>query len=146
MSAPNRSRLLDGLVIAGTAVVLTGPAVETALQAALIAIRSRRANGLPDSPMYRALATALAQARSGDGHADVREHVVGQHFSVEAPTVPIATAADRLDICDRQARRLAPALGGRKIGGRWFVDEQALAEYIEMRKQHDASTESTPSR
>lgn len=134
MSASDRLRRLDGLVVAGTAVVLTGPAVETALQAALIAIRSRRANGLPDSAAYRALASALVHARSGSGHSDVQDQAVGQHFSTEAPTVPIAEAVARLGICDRQVRRLAPRLGGRKIGGRWFVDEQALAEHLEMRR------------
>lgn len=121
-------------MVAGTAVILTGPAVETALQAALIAIRARRVNGLPASSAYRTLAAALGQARSAAGHADFREPVDVQHFSVQAPTVPITQAADRLGVCDRQMRRLARRLGGRKIGGRWFVDEQLLVEHIEERR------------
>ena len=52
----------------------------------------------------------------------------------EHPTVPLAEAAARLNISDRQARRLAPQLGGRMIAGRWFVDELALRQHIEGRK------------
>lgn len=123
---------LHGLVIAGEAVVLTGEAARVALQAALIAIRSRRVNGLPESPAYRALATALA--KSVNGHADVREVVVEQHYPREQPQVPISQAAEQLGIGERQVRRLAPKLGGRKIGGRWFVDEHALTEHLHSSK------------
>jgi len=130
---PNSGRL-DGLVVAGTAVILTGGAARAALQAALIAIRARRANGLPDSEMYRELARALAQVESANGHSDIRERVVVEHLSV-GPTVPLVEAAARLGLSDRQLRRLAPRLGGKKIGGTWLVDEQALEEAIEGRKQ-----------
>lgn len=128
------SRRLDGLVVAGAAVILTGGAARCALQAALIAIRARRANGLPDSEAYRELARALAQAESGGGHSDIREQVAGQHFSLE-PTVPIVEAATRLGLTDRQVRRLAPRLGGKKIAGRWLLDEEALVELIKGRKR-----------
>lgn len=134
MTPPSSSWRLDGLVVAGTAVILTGGAARAALQAALIAIRARRANGLPDSEAYRELARALAQAESGGGHSDAREHVAVEHFSV-GPTVPLVEAATRLGLSDRQARRLAPRLGGRKIAGRWLIDEQALMDQIEGRRQ-----------
>lgn len=48
--------------------------------------------------------------------------------------VPLVEAAARLGLTDRQVRRLAPRLGGKKIGGRWLIDEQALVEQIEGRK------------
>lgn len=124
---------LDGLLVAGEAVILTGAAARCALQAALIAIRARRTNGLPDSENYRELATALAEVGSATGHPDIRERAGVQHISVE-PTVPVVEAAARLGLTDRHVRRLALRLGGKKIGGRWLVDEQALTEQIEGRK------------
>jgi hypothetical protein len=35
-------------------------------------------------------------------------------------------AAELLGICERQARSLAPGLGGRRIGGRWVLDRDAV--------------------
>jgi len=32
-------------------------------------------------------------------------------------------------------RRLAPRLGGKKIAGRWLLDEEALVELIKGRKR-----------
>lgn len=123
---------LDGLLRAGSAVILTGPAAESALQAVLIAVRARRANGLPPAPAYRVLAAALHAARSADGHTDAPEPHGAQDFPLE-PTIPAHEAAQRLGVGARQIRRLAPRLGGRKIGGRWFVDETALTEHLRGR-------------
>ena len=88
---------------------------------------------MPASETYRELATALAQVESAAGHSDIREALAVQHFPVE-PMVPLVEAAARLGLTDRQVRRLAPRLGGKKIGGRWLIDEQALVEQIEGRK------------
>lgn len=131
MGDPVKAYHLDGLVVAGEAVVLTGRALDAALQAAGIANRTRRVNGAPPSPAYLALAAALNQAKSVGGHPDVREPVGMQRFSHEHPAIPIVQAAQRLGLCERQVRRLAPRLGGRKVGGRWFVDERALDDYEE---------------
>lgn len=120
---------MNGLVVAGGAVVLTGEAVELALGAALIAIKARRANGLPEH-RYRALAEELNRARSATGHSDVPEVPLVQHFP-EAE-VPIAVAAQRLRICERQMRRLAPQFG-RKVGGRWLIDDAALRDEQDRR-------------
>ncbi len=128
MTGPAGPRL-DGLLAAGGAVVLTGAAAESALQAVRIAIRARRVNGLSDAPAYRALAAALNAARSATGRTDISEHVGGQDFPIE-PTVPARAAARQLGVSDRHIRRLAPRLGGRKIAGRWFLDETALAEHL----------------
>lgn len=86
-------------------------------------------NGAPTSLAYLALAAALTQAKSVGGRSDVREDLVLQQYPQNHPDVPIGQAAQRLRLSDRQVRRLAPRLGGRKIGGRWFVDEQALDDY-----------------
>lgn len=127
------SRRLDGLTVAGSAVVLTGSAAKAALQAVLVAIRSRKANGAGVSPAYTVLAQALGSAMSATGHADVREPVDSEDYWVDEPTVSAPEAAQRLGIGDRQMRRLAQKLGGRKRAGRWFVNEQSLNEYLEDR-------------
>ena len=131
--AQSNSWRLDGLLVAGDAVILTGAAARCALQAALIAIRARRTNGLPASDTYQELATALARVESASGHSDIREEVGAQDISL-GPTVPLTKAAARLGLTDRQVRRLAPRLGGRKICGRWLIDEQALEDHIQGRQ------------
>ncbi|KMO82302.1 hypothetical protein [Mycolicibacterium chlorophenolicum] len=121
----------SGVIRASAAVILTGPALRFALDCALIALRQRKRSGLPFSTEpYEALACELAAAMAADGHSDVHSTPVRDAVAVEKPTVPIPEVAERLDVSPRQARRLAPQLGGQQIGGRWFVDEIALREHI----------------
>ncbi|SEH79568.1 hypothetical protein SAMN04489835_4229 [Mycolicibacterium rutilum] len=112
--------------------VLSGPALRAALECALIAVKHRKWGGVPYQK-YEALACELAAAMAVAGHSDVRSSAISKAVAVEQPTVPADEVAARLHISDRQARRLAPRLGGRKIAGRWFVDETALREHIEGR-------------
>ncbi|KUI13604.1 hypothetical protein AU192_04160 [Mycobacterium lehmannii] len=124
----------SGLIRAGGVVVLSGPALHSALQATLIAIRNRKLSGLPTLP-YEALACELRAAMTADGHAAIAIGAVSDPVPVdEQPSVPLAEAAARLNISDRQARRRAPQLGGRRIAGRWFVDQLALRQHIEGRQ------------
>lgn len=128
----------SGLLRVGGVVVLSGPALRCALDAALVAIRQRKLTaGMPFSTTpYEALACELRAAMAANGHADVRDCAISEPVPVdEQPTVPLPDAATHLDISLRQARRLAPQLGGRKIAGSWFVDGTALREHIEGRKQ-----------
>lgn len=112
----------------GGVVVLSGPALRTALECALAAIRASRPAGR--SPRaYEALACELRAAMAVDGHSDVRATPISHPVPMQ-PTVPLDDAAERLNISIRQARRRAPQLGGQKISGRWFVDELALREHI----------------
>ena len=76
----------------------------------------------------------FGEAMAAAGHLDVRSPAINKAVAVEQPTVPLAEAAARLDISRRQASRLAPQLGGRKIAGCWFVGEAALNEHIEGRQ------------
>lgn len=122
----------SGLLRAGGFVVLTGPALKAARDCALIAIKHRSWVGAPYQT-YEVLACELATAMAAAGHSDVRSPALSKAVPVEQPTVPLADAAARLDISLRQARRLAPQLGGHKIVGRWFVDELALREHLEGR-------------
>ena len=120
----------SGLVRAGGVVVLSGPALKAARDCALIAAKHRKRSGI-SCQNYEALACELAAAMAASGHSDVRSPSIRKAVPVEQPTVPADEVAARLHISDRQARRLAPRLGGRKIAGRWFVDETALREHIE---------------
>jgi hypothetical protein len=123
-----------GLVVAGTAVILTGDWLQTTLQAVLIAARSRKLNGLPVSAADAALAEALNHAMAAHGQTDVPEPEGLQHYPQTNPTVTIADAANQLKSSRRQTRRLAPKLGGKKIAGQWRLDQTAIDEHKEGQK------------
>lgn len=122
-----------GLMRSGSVVVLTGPALKQARDAALLAAKYRKRNGIPFQK-YEALACEFAAAMAAAGHSDVRSPAISKAAAMEQPTVPLAEAAARLGISHRQARRRAQQLGGKKIAGRWLVDETALNEHIEGRQ------------
>lgn len=103
-------------------VLLTGQSVEACRYAVDVAQRSRARNGLPPSTALAQLAGALSAA----GQADMPEEPEGQPDNVTT-----TEAAALLGCSERQARRLAPALGGRLTGGRWLLDRVAVAEHIE---------------
>jgi hypothetical protein len=123
-----------GLVVAGTAVILTGDWLKTTRRAVLIAEGARRHNGLPNSAAHIALAEALTIAMSARGHADVRECAELQDYPQEPPSVTIANAAEQLGLSERQTRRLATQLGGKKIGRQWLLDQTAIDEHNEGQK------------
>lgn len=104
------------------AVLLDGPALDVARYAVTVAQRARARNGLPPS---RALA-GLADVLSPAGQADTPDEAPG-----EADDMTTAEAAELLGVSRRTARRLAPALGGRLVGGRWLLDRQAVTEHLE---------------
>jgi hypothetical protein len=124
----------QGLMVAGTAVILEGEWLEAALQAVLIAARYRTRNGLSNSAAHLELAKALTTAMSARGRSDVREIADAQDISYEQPTVTVAEAARQLGLSERQTRRRAPQLGGKRIGGRWFLDQDAIDEHKEGQK------------
>lgn len=117
---PPVQRLAPGVLL------LTGDAVDALAYAVQVAQRARRRNGLPAS---RAL-TALALAATG--HADNETHPP-EHSEPHTTTEWITTeeAARMLGCSNRQARRLAPTLGGQLTGGRWLLDRQAVTEHRE---------------
>ncbi|MCA4726881.1 hypothetical protein [Mycolicibacterium fortuitum] len=119
-----------GLVRSGRVVVLSGPALKQARDAALIAVKHRKQSGVPYRN-YEALACEFSAAMAAAGHSDVRSPAINKSVAVEQPTVPLDKAAARLGISLRQARRRAPQLGGQKIAGRWFLDDTAITQHIE---------------
>ncbi len=122
-------RPVPGLHVAGGVVVLSGAAARAAADALLIAVRSRRVNGLPRSAHYDAIAAALVSVA---GHRDVPKPAAAQPIGMDTnpPTMPVPDAARHLGLSTRQTRRLAPKLGGRIVGGRWLLDAQAVAEHV----------------
>lgn len=129
---------MKGLHRVGPAVLVSGHAARILRDAVLIAARARTINGLPLSRDYRTLADELNAAMSASGQSDVRSTLIVDADCM-SPTVPIEQAAAELGCSKRQARRLAPALGGRIISGRWLIDRTALNEHIEGRDS-DGST------
>jgi hypothetical protein len=132
MTAESDRIHIAGLLRAGPVVVLSGPALKE--DSALIAAKHRKSCGIPFQS-YEALAWELSAAMTAAGHSDVRSPAISKAVAVEQPTVPISEAAAQLSISGRQARRLAPKLGGAKIAGSWFVDEAALRQHIEGRRK-----------
>lgn len=104
------------------AVLLTGTALDAARYAVDVTQRARARNGLPPSSALARLAAALA----APGQTDTAEEAPGQ-----GDYMTTDEAAHLLGCSTRQARRLAPALGGQLVGGRWLVDRLAVTEHTE---------------
>jgi hypothetical protein len=121
------------LLVVGGVVVLHGPALAALRDALLVSARTRQRNGLPVGAHHAALIAAITEAMSATGQTDGRETTALHSESHELPTVPLAEAARRLGRSQRQTRRLAPRLGGRRIAGRWLLDDRAIAEHLEGR-------------
>lgn len=103
-------------------VLLTGGALDAARYCVDVAQRARARNGLPPSVALARLAEALA----APGQEDNPDEPAGQ-----PDLVTTEEAAEMLGVSLRTARRLAPLLGGRRIGGRWLLDRQAVTEHKE---------------
>ena len=118
------------LVVAGSCVVLTGDWLRVAAQAVAIAQRARQRNGVPVSRAYELLGDALTAAVSDSGHSDVRIPQELRQLPHEQPTITVAQAAAWLGRSERQVRRTARSFNGRKIGGRWLLDEFTVRALI----------------
>ena len=123
-----------GLTRVGPVVILTGPAARACLDGLLIATGTRRINGLPVSALHRELAQTLAEAVTANGQVVAAAHVAVTP-SIERGSVTVEEAAATLGLSQRQTRRRARELGGRKVGGRWLLDEQAIDEHVEGQRK-----------
>ena len=123
---------MTGPLVTGPAVILTGDTLGVARQALLVAQIVRRRNGSPESPAYTALLSAIATALSAAGRTDTPQQPVLPCSATELDPDTISTeeAARMLGCSPRQARRLAPKLGGRRIGGHWRIDSHTLREHL----------------
>lgn len=107
--------------LAPDVLLLTGDAVHALAYAVHVAQRARARNGLPPSRALAALASAAGQ----------QDTQPAPQPDTEPEWITTEEAAQMLGISNRQARRLAPALGGRLTGGRWLLDHRAVTEHQE---------------
>ncbi|MFF3180258.1 helix-turn-helix domain-containing protein [Rhodococcus pyridinivorans] len=132
MSQTRSTPGLAPVVRLGDSVLVSGPAVDVMRYAVRVAIDARKRNGYSAS---RDLAL-LAESLSSIGHDDNNSGRTEESGSVgELCPDQISTdeAAQLIGCSKRTAQRLAPGLGGRQIGGRWFLDRLAVLEHIEGR-------------
>ncbi len=104
----------------GPVVILAGPAVDAVAYAVTVARRGLRT---PSRHLDR-LAGVLG---SPEGHTDVRAEPIGE----SEPVMSTSEAAAVLGVTHRHARRLAPALDGRFVAGRWLIPATAIDEHLE---------------
>lgn len=109
--------------LAPDVLLLTGDAIELAAAAIAMAIQYRALEGRPP---HRGLQSLLAECRPRP-QGDKLDEAAGHPET--ARMVPSAEAAEVLGLSPRQARRLAPKLGGQLVAGRWLVDRDALLEH-----------------
>lgn len=104
------------------ALVVVGEDIDLVRYCVRVAQRARRRNALP--PLHGLDRLAAACNVTVGGHADAEPDHGGDDELMDTET-----AARVLGCSPRQARRLAPLLGGRRVGGRWLLDPQAVAEH-----------------
>lgn len=107
------------------AVLLDGRHVDALRYCVDVARRARRRTGLPPVAAVDALAALVAPVADA-GQADSDPGPL-----VEPEGMTTTEAAALLGVSDRTARRMAPRLGGRRIGGHWLVDRLAVTEHLE---------------
>lgn len=107
-------RIPEGVLVTGSDV----GAIRLAIRRAYLDCRR---NGLPIPPAWDRLSASLA----GVGQSDRESEATGH-----ADEVSITEAARLLGCSARTARRLAPALGGRKHAGVWLVRAGAIHDYL----------------
>jgi hypothetical protein len=122
--------------------VLLGPAGTLHIARALaLAVRTARRDGigLPAevAQLVEAVDAEAAEAMSARGHADVRDTAVLSE-SPASELVSVEEAAVMLGVSTRQARRLVPLLGGRKVGRVWTIDRREVAAHA-LRDRERAS-------
>ena len=111
----------------GPAVLVDGDTLATLRYAVAVAVREKRRNGTAPGPLLDQLDHATAQAlETARRHDDTPDPPQGPPFDQWVDT---AEAARRLGCTIRTAQRLAPRLDGRRIGGIWLIDPQALTEH-----------------
>ena len=113
------------------AVVLTGDALALVAYAVDTTQRARARNGLPPLAGLVSLRALVTPAGHGDNPSDPEG---------EPELVTTREAAELLRCSERTARRLAPKLGGRNIGGRWLLDRHAVAEHLQGATAQNGTT------
>ncbi|MGW5289494.1 hypothetical protein [Rhodococcus pyridinivorans] len=109
---------LDGVVL------LSGDSIDAVRFAVRVTIAARQRNGQRVPPEITELARQLAVY----GQQDTASQTMN-NAGVQADWISTQEVARMLDISNRQARRLAPQLGGTLHAGRWLIDRTAVTNY-----------------
>lgn len=135
MTAPAVQRL-------GPAVLLQGPAVLEMMRLTILGARLRsQRDGIAMPESTRCLIQALADAAaevSPTRHDDVASEPDPATWE-QVTAMTTKEVAGMLQLSQRQAQRLAPALGGRKVGGVVLVDRDAVLSLAAQRADQEAS-------
>ncbi|ETT28028.1 hypothetical protein RAJCM14343_2739 [Rhodococcus aetherivorans] len=118
-------------VLAPGLVLVSGPALAAVEYAIRVAQDARRRNGLRpsrDLELLAASVSAAGQTDIGAAQSDETENVA-EVCPEDGDWITSDQAAGLLGCTPRQARRLAPLLGGRLTGGRWLIDRLAVEEH-----------------
>lgn len=105
------------------ALLLAGDDLDAIRDAVALAQWARRRDGLAPSARLAALAALVTDS----GHADSPDDPAADDGPMSYLSSDEAAAA--LGVSPRTARRLAPELGGRKVGGTWLLDAAAVDEH-----------------
>lgn len=105
-------------------VLLSGDSIEAARFAVRVTIAARQRNG----QRVPAEIAELARELSVYGQRDTTAENVG-NSGTQADWISTQEVARMLGISERQARRLAPELGGTLHAGRWLIDRTAVTHY-----------------
>lgn len=111
------------------AVLLTEADLDICRYAVDVTQRARARNGLPPSSALARLAAALAAPGQTDSTNEPTEHDGHQDEVGRDEPITVAAAAELLRCSTRTVRRLAPRLGGRRVGGQWLLDSVAVTEH-----------------
>ncbi|MFF3179787.1 hypothetical protein ACFYVD_08045 [Rhodococcus pyridinivorans] len=106
------------------AVLLTDRSIEAVRFAVRVTIAARQRNG----QRVPAEIAELARELSVYGQRDTADEN-SNNSGTQPDWISTQEAARMLDISERQARRLAPELGGTLHAGRWLIDRVAVTHY-----------------
>ena len=121
-------------------VLLRGHAVIDAAIAVNATIKSLRREAIPPPRRLMILARALnleaavARTRQNDVAVDPDQSALCEVDVLMEPALTCREVAAVLNISLRQAQRLAPSLGARRVGGRWLIDHAAVADLASQRE------------
>lgn len=120
------------LRLGGGQLLVRGPAVLDLLRLVDLGVRvTRQRDQIEPPPRVRRLLQVLGEEAAelaAVGHEDVRDDDDLPASALELVTV--TEVAHMLGRSTRQARRLMPDFGARKVGGVWSVDRAAVAAYL----------------
>ncbi|OBA32784.1 hypothetical protein A5767_16305 [Rhodococcus sp. 852002-51564_SCH6189132-a] len=109
-------------------VLLTGRSIDAVRFTVRVTIAARQRNGQRIPPEITELARELAVFGQQDTAGEITNN-----SEMQADWISTQEMARMLGCSHRQARRLAPELGGTLHAGRWLIDRAAVTNYLQNR-------------